>query len=119
VWFEKIDREAEAHYYSSKPVKEFYKCLNDWEEETGHISSVCVTVANKHFLRIIGMGTYLFEAVMKELPKNWFLTVVLTAWSGTEPGPEVLPKDIAKWWEDHFKDENNYRAFFDRYEDNY
>ena len=110
----KMEKESDERYYNSPKVKEFYECLKKWDEEVGHFSNTHTLISNRHFLRIIGIGRYLYDVVMKELPDDWFLAIVLEAWSGTTPPKDLKQKELIQWWQDYFKDDNNYCLFMEQ-----
>lgn len=74
--------------------REFLELLSRWREETKLISSATMLVANRNYLRIIGMGPQVIPLVLQELNRNgghWF--VALEALTGENP---VVDGDIGR-----------------------
>lgn len=100
--------EIETHYYA--PVSraknnlavQFYDLKEEWEAETGHLSSITEIAMNTAYQRIIGMGHAAIPYILSEVrirPGHWFWA--LKAITGEDP---VLPeqrgriKQMAEAW---------------------
>lgn len=80
----------------------FQRLAKEWQEETGHLSSMTKMVMHPKYQRIIGMGPAVLPFLFRELQKNpdhWFWALqAITDEDPTQPEDiGNVPKMAASW----------------------